>query len=254
MKSVILLFCARKWIEHVTSNRVVLKWSPSFLICLIIITVTNLSLKLTWPIRPLPEGGLLWFHHFFFFFLFLFLFSFSFSRYRSVPEKSALKIQWQRTLTPYEEVCLVSKVSILRIIWRIFWLVFFPIGVSGRRGRQLLLAKVRMPLAGLIYLNWKFYWRYKMLQKPNMTGSWLFCGYEGRIKGVLCSFILPDLCQILPGDGICTSRISIQRGIILVVHLYDMLYWCKTIAGLYHGYLKTTQNSLKSQWIASARL
>ncbi len=29
-----------------------------------------------------------------------------------------------------------------------------------------------------------------------------------------------------------------------MVHLYDMLYWCKTIVGLYLGYLETTQNSL----------
>ncbi len=34
-------------------------------------------------------------------------------------------------------------------------------------------------------------------------------------KGVLCSFIWSDLCQISPGDGICTSRISIQNVIIL---------------------------------------
>ena len=31
-------------------------------------------------------------------------------------------------------------------------------------------------------------------------------GRSYRIKGVLCSFIWADLCQISPGDGICTSH------------------------------------------------
>ncbi len=30
-----------------------------------------------------------------------------------------------------------------------------------------------------------------------------------------------------------------------MVHQNDMLYWCKATSGLYHGFLKTTQNLLK---------
>ena len=38
---------------------------------------------------------------------------------------------------------------------------------------------------------------------------------DPTLKGVLCSFIWSDLCQISPGDGICTSCIWIQCGIIV---------------------------------------
>ncbi len=42
--------------------------------------------------------------------------------------------------------------------------------------------------------------------------------FFSNIKGVLCSFIWLDLCQTLPGDGICTSSI------FYVIQLYDMPY------------------------------
>ncbi len=35
----------------------------------------------------------------------------------------------------------------------------------------------------------------------------------------------------------------------IYIHLYDVLYWCKRIAGLYLGFLETIQNSLKRDWL-----
>ena len=44
----------------------------------------------------------------------------------------------------------------------------------------------------------------------------------------------------------CQICVRFRQVMVFVPHvqLYDMLYWCKTIVGLYLGYLETTQNSL----------
>ena len=53
---------------------------------------------------------------------------------------------------------------------------------------------------------------------------------------------LSEFCVVLFGQ-IC---VRFRQVIVFVPQLYDMLYWCKTMVGLYLGYLETTQNSLNS--------
>ncbi len=49
-----------------------------------------------------------------------------------------------------------------------------------------------------------------------------------------------EFCVVLFG------QICAKWWYLYLTQLYDMLYWGKTIVGLYLGYLETTQNPLKS--------